>query len=680
MAVEVGVGYVSVVPEARGFGRLLNQQISGESAQVGTGAGQEAGRGFLGGIGGVLKTGVAAVGAAAGVLFAAGFAKAVEQDKSNAKLGAQLGLTEQESARAGKLAGKVYASGYGESIDQVNQSLKALAQNGVASINAPQKELAGLSKTALNLAEAFDVDVADAARAAGQMMRTGLAENGKQAFDLLTLGFQQGADKGGDFIDTMNEYGTQFRKIGLDGASSIGLISQALQAGARDSDVAADALKEFSIRAIDGSKTTADGYKMLGLNADEMAAKFAKGGASATSVLDLTLDKLRAIPDPVKQSQAAVALFGTQAEDLGQALYSMDPSTAAAGLGKVGGAADKMGKTLHNTATQSLEVFKRQALQGLANVATKYALPAVQKFGTFLNTYVLPPAREIGGELLGVLVPAVKGTADAFMGGVQWVKDYGAWLIPLGIAIGGVAVVAKRLGDRHVGDDRGVHGVPRDHPRGDGGHPRVGGCAGHSQRRHEREPGRSDRRRDPRPGRGGRRRVQQGRLVPRPGQLGVVRDQGRVGSALDERAEARVRGAEGRSAGDRAVGVLAVDDDPVADVLGDRDGREDPRDGPRCDRVRPDHPGRQGAGRGFRVAVVERDQPRLRVDRRRGEALVVGRQAVLLVRDCRSEGYRRRASHGCGRTRSNRSSGGSSPGRPCGGPGSSCTSGTSRAG
>ncbi|WP_330349702.1 phage tail tape measure protein [Streptomyces sp. NBC_00582] len=442
MPVEVGVGYVSVVPEARGFGRLLNQQISGESARVGTSAGQDAGQGFLGGIGGVMKKGVAGVAAGAGALFAVGFAEAVEQDKSNARLGAQLGLTEKESARAGKIAGTVYSKGYGESIDQVNDSLKALQQNGVAAISGSRREIVGLSKDALNLSEAFGADVGESAKAAGQLIRTGLVKNGKEAFDLLTAGFQSGADKAGDLIDTVNEYSTQWRKAGIDGATGIGLINQALKAGARDGDVAADAIKEFSIRAVDGSKTTADGWKALGLNADDMASKFARGGKAANGVLDLTLDRLRGIKDPIKQSQIAVSLFGTQAEDLGASLLAMDPSTAAAGLGKVGGAAGRMGKTLHGAATNDLEVFKRQALQGLANFADKYALPALKSFGQFLNAYVLPPAQKVGGALVNVLVPAAKSTADAFAGGVQWVKEYGAWLIPLGVAIGGVAIVA----------------------------------------------------------------------------------------------------------------------------------------------------------------------------------------------------------------------------------------------
>ncbi|MEV6836765.1 phage tail tape measure protein [Streptomyces sp. NPDC051133] len=441
MPVEVGVGYVSVVPEARGFGRLLNQQISGESARVGTSAGQDAGEGFLGGLGGVLKAGVAGVAAAGGALFAAGFAEAVEQDKSNAKLGASLGLTEKESARAGKVAGKVYAAGYGESIDDVNASLKSLQQNGVAAIKAPQRELAGLSKAALNLADVFDADVADSTKAVGQLMRTGLVKNGKQGFDLLTAGFQSGADKAGDLIDTVNEYAVQWKKAGLSGATAIGLINQGLQAGARDGDLVADSIKEFSIRAVDGSKTTATGFKMLGLDADAMASKFAKGGKSANGVLQLTLDRLRGIKDPVKQSQAAVALFGTQAEDLGASLLALDPSKAADGLGKVGGAAGRMGKQLNNTASHDIEVFKRQALQGLANFASKYALPALRDFGSFLNTYVLPPARTVGGTLASYLVPAANAVGTAFSATAGWLKEYGAWLIPVGVAALGLTAV-----------------------------------------------------------------------------------------------------------------------------------------------------------------------------------------------------------------------------------------------
>ncbi|BDH04908.1 phage tail tape measure protein [Streptomyces seoulensis] len=440
MPVEVGVGYVSIVPETRGFGRLLDEQIGRESERSGTKAGEDAGGGFLGGMGGALKVGVAGVAAAGGALFAAGFAKAAEDDKSTAKLGASLGLSNKDTARAGKIAGSIYAKGYGESVEQVDDSLKALQRNGVAALSAPRKELAGLSKDALSLAEVFDADVADSTKAVGKLMSTGLVKNAKQGFDLLTAGFQSGADQAGDLIDTVNEYSAQWRKAGISGATAIGLINQGLKAGARDGDLVADSIKEFSIRAVDGSTTTAAGFKMLGLNADDMASRFAKGGKSANGVLALTLDRLRGIKDPVTQAQAATSLFGTQAEDLGAALFALDPTTAAKGLGKVGGAASRMGKQLHTTASNDIEVFKRQALQGLANATSKYALPALRDTGRFLNTYLLPPAKRVGGVLVTDVVPAVQRFGSALATGGRIVRDYGVWLVPLAIAVGGVTI------------------------------------------------------------------------------------------------------------------------------------------------------------------------------------------------------------------------------------------------
>ena len=78
-----------------------------------------------------------------------------------------------------------------------------------------------------------------------------------------------------------------------------------------------DAVKEFSIRAIDGSETTAEGFKQLGLDADEMAEKFAAGGDSAKEAFYQVVDGLRAMDDPVQQNLAGVNLFGTMWEDLG---------------------------------------------------------------------------------------------------------------------------------------------------------------------------------------------------------------------------------------------------------------------------------------------------------------------------------------------------------------------------
>ena len=90
-----------------------------------------------------------------------------------------------------------------------------------------------------------------------RLLRLGSLSTRRMLSTCSTKATQLGLNNSEDFLDTVNEYGTQFRKLGLTGAESIGLMSQAVKAGARDTDLAADALKEFSIRAIDGSELSA---------------------------------------------------------------------------------------------------------------------------------------------------------------------------------------------------------------------------------------------------------------------------------------------------------------------------------------------------------------------------------------------------------------------------------------
>lgn len=72
----------------------------------------------------------------------------------------------------------------------------------------------------------------------------------------------------------------------------------------------ADAIKEFSIRAIDGSDSTIDAFNSLGFSADDMMNKFAQGGDTARGAFDEVLNALKGIEDPVEQDRIAVELFG----------------------------------------------------------------------------------------------------------------------------------------------------------------------------------------------------------------------------------------------------------------------------------------------------------------------------------------------------------------------------------
>ncbi|GAB2572520.1 hypothetical protein GCM10027168_01640 [Streptomyces capparidis] len=410
-------------------------QLSEEVAEAGDEASDEVG-GFADRFGGL----AAAAGVAIGAALVAGIGSAMEKEAGSDLLAAQLGASPEEAKRLGEAAGEIYTSGWGESVADANEALKSLWQQGLVPAGATATEMEKIGKSAMDVAAVLGEEVGPTANAVGQMIKTGMAKDADEAFDILVRGAQEGGNKAQDLLDTFNEYGTQFRKFGLDGKTAMGLISQGLQGGARDADIVADAIKEFSIRAIDGSQTTADGFKAIGLNADDMRAKIAAGGPAAREALGVTLDRLRAIKDPAERSAAAVALFGTQSEDLGDALYSLDVDTAVESLGKVDGAAKRAGDTMHDNASRKITAFWRN-LQTLAvDVIGGTVLPAVEGLADNLSSLARwteenkVPILTVAAVLTAVLLPAlIQWGVQSVLAGA---KAVGAWITTATTATG----------------------------------------------------------------------------------------------------------------------------------------------------------------------------------------------------------------------------------------------------
>lgn len=333
--------------------------------------------------------GIGAAAVFAGDLLKEGFSKAIgflsdrfsdalDLDAANDKLAAQLGFTGEEAGRFGKLAGDVYSQNFGESITQVEDSFVAITKN----IGEGNDEwLKGMSADVLAFSDTFGEDLGPTTVAVGKLMKTGLAKDSQEALDILTRGMQGGANGAEDLLDTFTEYPSVLKDLGLTGQQSLGLIEQGMNAGARSSDLIADALKEFGIRSKDMSDTSAEAFHTLGFSAEEMTAKFAKGGPEAAEGLDQVLDGIRGIKDPAEQTATAVKLFGTQAEDLGSSLLALDPSATADQFGEVTGAAKEMTDTLGDNAKGKIETFKRTLETNVTGFITDTVLPKLTEFG-----------------------------------------------------------------------------------------------------------------------------------------------------------------------------------------------------------------------------------------------------------------------------------------------------------
>lgn len=311
--------------------------------------------GWSGAVGGA----AAALGALAGQQLMGSLTDALEIEAANAKLDAQLNLNPEALAQFGHIGGELYVRGFAESAEEGNEAIRRAVQNGLIVDDMPLDQAEEMSARLLAVSDTFGGNVEMTAQAVGHMLKTGIVDNADEAFDVLTRGLQSNANNADDLLETFQEYSTQFRELGLDAATATGLMSQGLEGGARDADVVADGLKELAIRAQDGSEASAEALNALGIAPDAAAAAFREGGDAAALMTATILQRLRETRGSVDESVVGVGLLGTKWEDMQDAVYNLDPSTAASALGEVEGAATDLTDTLEDTRTRGLHGLKR---------------------------------------------------------------------------------------------------------------------------------------------------------------------------------------------------------------------------------------------------------------------------------------------------------------------------------
>lgn len=394
------------------------------------------------------NTAATGIAASLGVALGVGVAQALDMSAANAKLAAQLGVGPAEAAQLAKVSANVYADAWGDSAATVNEAIRGVYQN-IGDVSQAKGGLEAITTKALALAETFDQEVGPTTAAVGQLMRTGLAQDADEAFDIIAAGFQSSANKADDYLDTLNEYSTQWRRIGLDGQTATGLLSQGLKAGARDADQVADAIGQFGELALSGSTSVQAAFASIGLNADTMSQKIGAGGTSAKDALQQTLDALRGTTNEQTKLNAATALFGDPGTVMGDALFALDPASAAAasGMDKAGGAADRLVQTMGESPAKVLERFKREVTTKLAEVASTFIT-----FATENQAVMEPLAYTLAGVAAAVLVvkagmivwaaaQSVWTAATAIATAAQWAWNASLWGFPLVWIIAAIVAV-----------------------------------------------------------------------------------------------------------------------------------------------------------------------------------------------------------------------------------------------
>ncbi len=260
---------------------------------------------------------VAAIGAGAAIAGVGVLAVGTANDIDSAmnQFIASTGKGREETERYQSVLENIYANNYGDDFQDVADAMGNVTRTLG---DMDDISLQNITESAFALQDVSEgaLSIEGSTRAAKAMMDN-FGLSGEEAMNLIAVGYQNGLDYSGEFLDSISEYSVQFEKMGLDADDMFNIFEKGAESGAFNLDKVGDAVKEMSIRVIDGSDTTAEGFALLGLNADEMAAKFSAGGDSAKEAFNQTLDALAAMEDPIAQNTAGVDLMGTMWEDLG---------------------------------------------------------------------------------------------------------------------------------------------------------------------------------------------------------------------------------------------------------------------------------------------------------------------------------------------------------------------------
>lgn len=320
---------------------------------------------------------------------------------------ASTGKSSDETERYQNILEDIYANNYGEDFMDI--------ANGMATVEKQLGELDDtklqeVTESAFALRDIFEYDISESTRAAKALIDN-FGIDGQKAMALIATGAQNGLDYSGELLDSISEYSVQFEKLGFSADEMFSIFQTGAETGAWNLDKIGDAIKEMSIRVIDGSDTTREGFELLGLDADTMAEKFAAGGESAREAFDQTIEALAELEDPLAQNTAGVDLFGTMWEDLGPEVVTQLSEISDAAYATAEGMSEITDQKYDDMASVMEEV--KRNLELLLIPLGEELLPLLEMLSELLLPLIeelLSPLMEI---LAGLLEPIIGLIATA---------------------------------------------------------------------------------------------------------------------------------------------------------------------------------------------------------------------------------------------------------------------------
>lgn len=255
----------------------------------------------------------------------------------------KMGITKEGSKYFLNFANELVKSGMVDSLEEAQEAITQVYQTAGQKVSP--EGMKELTKYAISFSKTFDTDVNETMRGASRMMEN-FGISAEDAFDLLTVGAQNGLNQSNELADNMAEYSQLFGQMGFTADETFSLLAAGLDGGAYNLDKVNDLIKEMGISLTDGRfEENAD---MFSESTRNLFNEWKNGKATQGEVVKGMMNDFSNMEGGYEALNKAGTVWSALGEDNSlKVIKAM--AGASSSFGDADGAAEELNNTMTNT-------------------------------------------------------------------------------------------------------------------------------------------------------------------------------------------------------------------------------------------------------------------------------------------------------------------------------------------
>lgn len=356
--------------EMKDFGSVAEQQISVAADKVKDLGGkiEEAGS-KLGKI-----SAVAAAGVTASVITAASLEDAVAQYI------ATTGKATEETEKYQEILQNIHDNNYGEDYGDIADKMRIVS---TTMSNLPDDQLQSVVEKTYALQDAYGMDFEETLRGINGLM-TNMGLSADEAFDLMTVGAQNGLDKTHELGDNLAEYTQIWGQAGFTAQEMFSILQNGLDAGAYNLDKVNDFVKEFTISLSDGR--IKENLSSFSEETQNLFEEWEKGKATSADVFKSVINDLKNAESEQEALTTASTVWSALGEDNALSIIT-SLNDVNDTYQDTTGAINKTTETMYDTTSNEAQTAMKKMKSSMADLS-KNLLPIITKIIESVNKWI----------------------------------------------------------------------------------------------------------------------------------------------------------------------------------------------------------------------------------------------------------------------------------------------------